>query len=211
MDIINNQQFISSEEELRSLIGYPSEVVKQKDISYIDEHCRDFIARSPFVCISTSDSEGKCDVSPRGDKAGFIQVVDDKHLVIPERPGNKRMDSLRNILSTSEIGLVFLIPGLGETLRINGRAYITKDSDLLKTMAVNGKIPLVGIVVAVEECFIHCAKAFRRSGLWEPESWLNNNELPSAAAIISAYAKLEGMTPEVIAVRLEEGYTQRLY
>lgn len=121
------------------------------------------------------------------------------------------MDSLRNILSTSEIGIVFLIPGLGETLRINGRAHITKDSDLLKTMAVSGKIPVVGIVVAVDECYLHCAKAFRRSGLWEPESWLNKKELPSAATIISAHAQLDGMTPEVIAARLEEGYTQRLY
>jgi PPOX class probable FMN-dependent enzyme len=211
LSFINTQEFISTESELTVLIGSPSELVQHKVISIIDEHCRDFIAKSPFIFISTSDSIGKCDVSPRGDSAGFVQVVDDKHIVIPDRPGNKRIDSLRNILSNPEIGLVFLIPGLGETLRINGRAFLTKNSELLKTMAVNGIVPLVGIVVAVEECFLHCAKAFRRSKLWESESWLNRNVLPSASNILSAHAKLEGMTSEVIAVRLEEGYSKRLY
>jgi predicted pyridoxine 5'-phosphate oxidase superfamily flavin-nucleotide-binding protein len=112
LSFINTQEFISTESELTVLIGSPSELVQHKVISIIDEHCRDFIAKSPFIFISTSDSIGKCDVSPRGDSAGFVQVVDDKHIVIPDRPGNKRIDSLRNILSNPEIGLVFLIPGL---------------------------------------------------------------------------------------------------
>jgi len=211
MSLINREQFISTEEELRSLVGYPSELVQHKVITHIDRHCADFIAKSPFLFISTSDAAGKCDVSPRGDSAGFVQVIDDRHLVIPDRPGNKRMDSFRNILSNPETGLLFLIPGLGETLRINGRAYITKDSELLKTMAVKGIVPLLGIVVAVEECFLHCAKAFRRSGLWEPESWLNQSERPSPSRILSDHVKLDGMTAEVIADRLEEGYSKRLY
>jgi PPOX class probable FMN-dependent enzyme len=211
LSFIDNQKFVTTESELRSLIGYPSELVSHKVISHIEEHCRDFIAKSPFLLISTADSIGKCDVSPRGDSTGFVQVVDDKHLLIPDRPGNKKIDSLRNILSNPEIGLVFLIPGLGETLRINGHAFITKDNELLKTMAVNGIVPLLGIVVAVEECFLHCAKAFRRSGLWEPESWLHKSKLPSASKILSDHAKLDGMTAEVIAVRLEEGYSKRLY
>ncbi|NRF93358.1 pyridoxamine 5'-phosphate oxidase family protein [Paenibacillus frigoriresistens] len=211
LSFIDNKELITTVEELRSLIGYPSELVQHKVISHIDEHCRDFIAKSPFIFISTSDSTGRCDVSPRGDSAGFIRVVDDKHIVIPERPGNKRMDTLTNIISNPEIGLVFLIPGLGETLRINGRAFVTKDRELLNTMAVNGKIPLLGIVVAIEECFLHCAKAFRRSRLWEPESWLNKDELPSAAKILSSHVKLEGVTAELIAERLEEGYSKRLY
>jgi uncharacterized protein len=211
LHVIENKEFISTEEELRSLIGYPSELVKKKVISHIDQHCRDFISKSPFIFISTSDAIGKCDVSPRGDSAGFVQVVDDKHILIPERPGNKKMDTLSNIISNPEIGLIFLIPGLGETLRINGRAFITKDSELLNTMAVRGIVPLLGILVAVEECFLHCAKSFRRSGLWDPTSWLNTNELPSASKILSDHAKLDGMTAEIIAVRLEEGYSKRLY
>ncbi|WP_141692386.1 pyridoxamine 5'-phosphate oxidase family protein [Paenibacillus pectinilyticus] len=208
---INRKEFVSTEEELRSLIGYPSGLVNHKVISHIDQHCRDFIAKSPFIFMSTSDASGKCDVSPRGDSAGFVHVIDETYLVIPDRPGNKRMDTICNVISNPEIGLIFIIPGLGETLRINGQAYITKDKELLQSMAVNEKIPLLGIVVAVEECFIHCAKAFRRSSLWEPSSWLNPSELPSASNILSDHAKLDGMTPEVISDRLKEGYQKRLY
>ncbi|WP_053376397.1 pyridoxamine 5'-phosphate oxidase family protein [Paenibacillus sp. FJAT-27812] len=211
MSFINDQEIILTESELRSIIGYPSEIVQQKSISHLDEHCRDYIAKSPFLFISTSNASGKCDVSPRGDAAGFVHVVDDHYLVIPERRGNKRMDSLCNILSNPEVGLIFLIPGLGETLRVNGRAFITKDSELLKPMAVNQIIPTVGIVVAVEECFLHCAKAFKRSGLWELETRIEKEKLPSASKILSAHIKLEGITSEVIAANLEEGYAKRLY
>jgi len=164
------REIVKTEEELRSITGYPSELVKRKAISYIDHHCRDFISRSPFVIISTSDSSGSCDASPRGDMPGFVLVLDEKRLVIPERPGNRRIDSMRNILSNPQIGLLFLIPGLGETLRINGKAFLVKDGDLLEQMTVQGKKPLIGIVVEVEECFIHCAKAFKRSRFWETES-----------------------------------------
>jgi PPOX class probable FMN-dependent enzyme len=211
MSLINDQEFIATESELRSIIGYPSEIVQQKSITQLDEHCRDFIAKSPFLFISTSNVSGKCDVSPRGDSAGFVHVIDDHYLVIPERRGNKRMDSLCNILSNPEIGVIFLIPGLGETLRVNGRAFVTKDSDLLKPLAVKEIVPAVGIVVAVEECFLHCAKAFKRSGLWELETRLEKEKLPSASKILSAHIKLEGMTSEVIAANLEEGYAKRLY
>lgn len=122
---------IKSEEELRAILGYPSELVKNKAIDALDEHCRQFIAKSPLLIMATSDAEGLCDVSPRGDAPGFVLVLDDNHLVIPERPGNRRMDSLRNILSNPNAGLIFLIPGLEETLRVNGRAYIVRDEELL--------------------------------------------------------------------------------
>ncbi|CAM3336797.1 pyridoxamine 5'-phosphate oxidase family protein [Paenibacillus lupini] len=208
---IDRTQMIHTEAELRSLIGFPSELVEHKVIPAIDHNCRDFINKSPFVFLSTSDSHGKCDVSPRGDAPGFVHVLDDKHLVIPERPGNKRIDTLRNILSNPHIGMEFLIPGLGETLRINGRASITKDMELLKLMAVKERIPLIGIIVEVEECYLHCAKAFFRSQLWKPETWLNKEQLPSPAKIISEHAKIDGATPEVIAARLDDGYKNRLY
>ncbi|GGG04234.1 phosphohydrolase [Paenibacillus albidus] len=211
MTWIDEKQFITSEAELRELVGYPSELVKKKVISHLDENCREFIAKSPLMFISTSDESGKCDVSPRGDAAGFVRLEGDSHLIIPERRGNKRLDSLRNILSNPEIGLVFLIPGLGETLRVNGRAYITKDSGLLQTMAVSGIPPLAGIVVAVEECYLHCAKAFLRSGAWKPETWLESGERPSAARILSAHVQQDGVTAEVIAASLAEGYSKRLY
>ncbi|SDY00430.1 pyridoxamine 5'-phosphate oxidase family protein [Paenibacillus sp. CF384] len=202
---------IETEEELRALIGFPSELVSRKTITHLDHHCTDFISRSPFMVISTADSNGSCDVSPRGDYPGFVLIQNERRLVIPERPGNKRSDSLRNILSNPQIGLLFMIPGLGETLRINGQALLVKDDELLEQMAYNGRKPLLGIAVDVEECFVHCAKAFIRSGLWNPDSWADKESLPSASRIIADHASLPGSDEEVVARRLEEGYAQRLY
>ncbi|MEK8129440.1 pyridoxamine 5'-phosphate oxidase family protein [Paenibacillus filicis] len=211
MQQTDDNERITTEEELRALMGFPSELVQRKAITRLDEACRDFIRQSPFALLSSSDASGQCDVSPRGDGPGFVHVVDEQHLVIPERPGNKRMDTLRNILSNPQIGMLFLIPGLGETLRVNGRAYLTKDRQLLSLMAVRQQVPLVGIVVQVDECFLHCAKAFRRSRLWEPESWLGPQELPSAAQMLSKHVKMDGMNAEQIQARLEDSYRNRLY
>ncbi|MGH2317650.1 pyridoxamine 5'-phosphate oxidase family protein [Planococcus sp. SE5232] len=202
---------IKTVEELREITGKPSELVNNKVISYIDEHCSGFIAKSPFLTLSTADESGFCDVSPRGDKAGFVYVLNDKQLIIPERPGNKRMDSMRNILSNPNIGLLFLIPGLGETLRINGKASVIHDEELLEKMAVNGKSPLLGIGVEVEECFIHCAKAFKRSELWNPETWADKEELPKGAKILAAHAKLPNVDEEAIGKLLEKSYRDSLY
>jgi uncharacterized protein len=204
-------QKVETEEELRSMMGTPSELVKRKAISYLDQNCLEFIANSPFLVISTSDESGFCDVSPRGDQAGFVQVPSEKHLIIPERPGNKRMDSLRNILTNPRIGLLFMIPGLGETLRVNGKAMLVKDEELLGEMAVNGRKPLIGIGVEVEECFIHCAKAFIRSGLWKPDSWPDQTKLPSPAKMLLEHTKLPHATKESIQDSLEESYAKRLY
>ena len=202
---------IETEEELRSMMGTPSELVKRKAISYLDENCVEFISNSPFLVLSTSDESGFCDVSPRGDHAGFVQVLSKKYLLIPERPGNKRMDSLRNILTNPRIGLLFMIPGLGETMRVNGKATVVKDHELFEEMAVNGKKPLIGIGVEVEECFIHCAKAFIRSGLWKPDSWPDQTQLPSPAKMLLEHTKLPQATRESIQSSLEESYTKRLY
>ncbi|UQZ81566.1 Pyridoxamine 5'-phosphate oxidase [Paenibacillus konkukensis] len=199
---------ITGEEELRDLLGYPSEVVARKAIGSLDDHCRDYIAKSPFLLVSTSDSEGRCDVSPRGDAPGFVLVLDGQRLVIPERPGNRRADSLRNIISNPQIGLIFLIPGLEETLRVNGRAYVTRDEELLQRMQAMGKSPQLGIGVVVEECYMHCAKAFKRSQLWRPESWLGRERLPVPARILAAHT---GRDEQSIAQGLVESYTQRLY
>jgi len=202
---------IETEEELRSMMGTPSELVKRKAISYLDENCVEFISNSPFLVLSTSDESGFCDVSPRGDHAGFVQVLSRKYLLIPERPGNKRMDSLRNILTNPRIGLLFMIPGLGETMRVNGKATVVKDHELFEEMAVNGKKPLIGIGVEVEECFIHCAKAFIRSGLWKPDSWPDQTQLPSPAKMLLEHTKLPQATRESIQSSLEESYSKRLY
>ena len=198
-------------EEFRSFIGQPSQRAVNKVISFIDQHCRDFISKSPFLSLSTSNLEGQCDVSPRGDSPGFVTVLDEQHLFIPERPGNRRMDSAENIITNPNIGLLFYIPGLGETLRINGKAYICRDPELLEMNTVNGRVPLFGILVEVEECFAHCAKAFIRSELWNPDSWLAKENLPSVPQMLVAHAKIPNVTADQVSKELQEGYKSRLY
>ena len=202
---------ISSEDELRSLLGFPGELVQNKVISNLDKHCLEFISKSPFLLMATSDNKGMCDVSPRGDAPGFVKVLDEAHIVIPERPGNRKIDSLRNILSNPKVGLIFIIPGLEETLRINGIACIIRDEELLKPMEVNGKIPVLGIGIKVEECFIHCAKAFKRSKLWNPDMWLHKEKLPNIAKMISDHVRLPGMDAEKVDKALQDSYSNRLY
>lgn len=209
MNIFEN--IISSEDELRTLLGYPSELVQNKVIYHLDEHCLEFISKSPFLLMATSDNNGMCDVTPRGDSPGFVMVLNETHIVIPERPGNRKMDSLRNILSNPKVGLIFIIPGLEETLRINGHAYIIRDEGLLKQMEANGKMPIVSIGVSVEECFVHCAKAFKRSNLWNPDTWMQKDVLPNIAKMIADHTKLPGMDAEKIAKALQDSYTNRLY
>jgi uncharacterized protein len=210
MDIVF-KELIHSEEEIRTLIGFPSQLVERKMITYIDHNCEEYISKSPFLVVSSSDSSGKCDVSPRGDMPGFVKVLNEKYLIIPERPGNKRIDSMRNILENPNVGLLFIIPGLGETLRVNGKACLVRDDELLEQMSVNGRKPLLGIGIEVEECFIHCAKAFKRSGLWETSFWADKESLPSASKIIYEHAKLPGSSVESIEERLNESYKKRLY
>ncbi len=202
---------INSFEKLRTMFGEPSELAKRKVITFVDGHCRNYIAKSPFLILSTSDELGFSDASPRGDLPGFVLVLDEKRIVIPDRPGNKRMDSLKNILSNPRVGLLFLIPGMAETLRVNGKASLTLDPELLERMAAGGKKPLLGIVIEVEECFIQCGKALKRSGMWNPESWADPSTLPSGAEILAAHSKLPGTSVADIEDRLEEGYKNRLY
>jgi PPOX class probable FMN-dependent enzyme len=204
-------KILTSEQEIRDLLGYPSEVVQRKTINQLDQHCRDFIALSPLLFVSTADDQGCCDVSPRGDAPGSVLVIDELHLVIPERPGNRRIDSLRNILKNPRIGLIFMIPGLEETLRINGKAFVIQDEEILSRMKVRDKQPILGIGVEVEECFIHCAKAFKRSGLWDVNSWVRVDSLPSIPAILSAHVNSTEYPVEVIKKGLQESYEKRLY
>lgn len=205
------QDVVTSQEELREMFGEPSQMVQNKVIDHLDEHCRHFLSLSPLLILATSDANGKCDASPRGDAPGFVHVVDDRHLVIPERPGNRRMDSLRNILHNPHVGLIFFIPSLGETLRINGRACVIRDEQLLQKMAVNGKVPTIGIGVQVEECYIHCAKAFLRSGLWKPETWTAKEALPDMPKMLAEHVKLPGIGAKEVAEGLRESYVKGLY
>lgn len=175
---------VSSLAELRDILGTPTERAIRKQLSALDVHCRAFIARSPFLVLSTASAKGVCDASPKGDLPGFVKVLDDRTIVIPDRPGNRRADSLSNILENPHVGLLFLIPGMDETLRVNGSAQIVRDQTLLDQLAVDGRRPQLGIVVQVEEAYLHCAKAFLRSRLWDPTRHMPRSEMPTLARMI---------------------------
>jgi len=202
---------VTTEAELRALLGHPSELAIKKEHDALDVHCRSFIALAPFMLLGTTDSEGRCDVSPRGDGPGFVQVLDDKTLVIPDRPGNKRFDSLRNILAHGGVGLLFMIPGVEETLRVNGRARLIGDADVLATMAVRGKVPTLAIAVEVQEAFLHCAKALKRSQLWQEASWPDEDALTARAQIFLDHAPRPGITVAELEASLAESYVKNLY
>jgi PPOX class probable FMN-dependent enzyme len=171
--------------ELRELVGMPSERAVRKQLSALDAHCIEFVRKSPFALLGTSSRDGHCDVSPKGDHPGFALVLDPVTLVIPDRPGNRRLDSLQNILDNPHVGLLFLIPGMDETLRVNGSAVLVQDDGLLDRMAVDGKKPLLGIEVHVEEAFLHCARSFLRAKLWDPSTFMHRTEMPSLARMIA--------------------------
>jgi PPOX class probable FMN-dependent enzyme len=175
---------ITSEAELRDVIGSTTPVVQSKISDRLNDLTRQFIERSPFMLLATSSTDGTCDVSPRGDPAGFVHILDEKTLLVPERPGNKLADSLRNVLDNPHVGLLFLIPGVGDTLRVNGRAALTTDATLLEPLAVEAKTPKLGLLVEVDEVFTHCSKAFIRSDLWNPERHIERSELPSQGEIL---------------------------
>ena len=197
--------------ELRALMGEPSELARKKQIAHLDAHCREFIAHAPFLLLGTSDAAGRQDVSPKGDAPGFVLALDDHRLVIPDRPGNKRLDGMRNILENPRVGLIFLVPGRGETLRVNGRAAITRDEGLLACLEVAGKRPLLAIGVEVEEVFMHCAKALKRSALWQPEQWPDISHMTSAACVLFDQARPEGKTLADVERALDFSYTKTLY
>lgn len=204
------RQRIESVQELEALIGTPSELVIKKVLPELDEHMCRFLSESPFALIGTVDQSGSCDVSPRGDAPPVAKVLSPDSLILAERPGNRRADTLKNVMETGRIGLLFLVPGMGETLRINGRACVTKDQELLADLAHGDKVPLVGIGVAVEECYFQCAKALIRSNLWG-----QHTDHPNASADHYAKVLLDqtgvGDSVESLGEKIAESYRDRLY
>ncbi len=201
---------VRTAEELRSLLGAPGQAALRKQLATLDDHCRNFIARSPILFLGTANEAGLCDVSPKGDAPGFVRVVSDTQLAIPDRPGNRRADSLLNILANPEVGLLFVIPGMRETLRINGAATLHTDADLLDSLAVEGKRPQVAIVVEAREVYLHCGRALVRSSLWNTATWPQPETLPSAAQIFADHLAMPDLTCEVAERVLEEDY-RKLY
>ena len=200
---------ITTEAELRDLIGSPQELVVSKIAPKLNDLTRQFVERSPFMCLATSAPDGSCDVSPRGDPAGFVRILDERTLLIPDRPGNRLADSLRNILANPHIGLLFFVPGVGDTFRVNGRARLVTDEDLLAESEIEGKAPTLGILVEIDECYTQCSKALIRSDLWNPGRHVDRSELPSSGEIMRAVREDEAFDAEEYDKARAERYARR--
>lgn len=200
---------------LRALYGSVDGIALRKSIGFLDRHARAFIQLSPFLTLATQSPEGRADVSPRGDPPGFVRVLDERRLLIPDRSGNNRLDSLTNILANPSVGLLFIVPGFEDTLRVNGKARLTRDPALLAGLEMQGKAPKCGIVVAVEEVFFHCAKAFKRARLWDPAAQVPRSTLPGLARMILEQTedakKMKEAEIEAADAGLEWHYRNELY
>ena len=202
MTDVAQMQFVSTVDELRDLVGEPSPRAAGKVRTSLDEIDRQWLATSPFALLATSDADGHCDVSPKGDPPGATLVVDDRTIALADRPGNRRVDGFLNVLANPHVGLIFLVPGRGDTLRINGRARLVREAPFFDDLIVKGHRPQLAMLVDVDEVFFHCSKAFLRSKLWQPESWNQADaDLPSRAQIAQ---KLE--RPEDSIEDLEQYY-----
>ncbi|HUJ56102.1 MAG TPA: pyridoxamine 5'-phosphate oxidase family protein [Gaiellaceae bacterium] len=193
-----------NETELRDILGEPAELVRKKVADRLNPLTRQFVERAPFVVVATGRPDGGLDVSPRGDPAGFVRILDERTLLLPDRPGNKLADTLTNLLEDDRIALLFLIPGVNDTFRVNGRARIVDDPELLAPSEVDGKAPQLGILVEVEEAYTQCPKALLRSELWNPERHVDRSELPSSGAILRSIAD-----PELDVEEYEEARADR--
>lgn len=204
--------FVTTRDELRTIYKTPrpTDGSIRKELKALDGHCRSFIGKSPFVLIGSSDGAGNADVTPKGDRPGFAAVLDDQTIAIPDRPGNNRLDTLENILLNPSVGLLFLIPGMNETLRVNGDARITIDAGLRERLAVDGKEPQSVVVVTVKAAYMHCAKAFMRSDLWKPETWHDRSTLPTLGQILRDQLALADSV-EATDRWLDESYRQTMW
>jgi PPOX class probable FMN-dependent enzyme len=205
---------IAEREKLRAKLGQVGELAAGKSLGKLDKYARAYIARSPFLCIGTADAMGNADISPRGDPPGFVRIIDDQTLIIPDRPGNNRADTMLNIIANSNVGLLFMIPGIDDTVRVNGKAEIIDDPEPLAPAAVNGKAPRLGIRVKVEEVFFHCAKAFKRSKLWDPSTHESRSFLPGLARIVMEQVRaceVAEAEAETVEAEIQEDYKTKLY
>ena len=203
-------EVVTSEAEVRAVAGEVQQRALDKVVRVIDDHSRRFIAAAPFVFVASTCPDGTVDVSPKGDPPGFVKVLDERTLAIPDRLGNRRFDTFRNILQNPGIGLIFLIPGLAYTLRVGGTAIIARDAALRAELSVNGKAPDHVLVVAVSRLLSHCPKCMIRSGLWKPEAWPDTPDVPSFAETLIAHARI-GESIEHVQAAIESGNRDRLY
>jgi PPOX class probable FMN-dependent enzyme len=199
---------ITTVAELRELYGPPSERSVGKELDHLDRHCREFIALSPFVILASANASGDSDASPKGGPPGFVTVLDEHRLAIPDARGNRRLDSMQNMLENPRVGLLFLIPGMGETLRVNGSVQLTRDPSLLTGMKTGGRAAVLALVVQVQQAYLHCAKSIIRSEVWRPESWSAAEQLPSAAEILNDHIGIGDV--EASAAALADSYANQI-
>lgn len=202
---------INDEVQLRGLYEDPMELALLKQLDRLDDHCRNFIAHAPFVVVGSTRQGRGTDVSPRGDAPGFVRVLDANTIAIPDRPGNNRLDTMSNIVTDSEVGLLFFIPGIDETLRVNGRARLSRDPALMAAAAVKGREPRLMIIVAVREAFLHCGKALKRSRLWHDDYRVEKKDFPSLGRMIVEQTKPKQLTVEQADAFIEDNYVTGLY
>ncbi|MEQ8248159.1 MAG: pyridoxamine 5'-phosphate oxidase family protein [Alphaproteobacteria bacterium] len=198
---------IATEAELRTIIGTAHPITVDKEMDRLDKHARHFISLSPFLCLGTTNGEGIADVSPRGDPPGFVRVIDDTTLVIPERPGNRRADTMLNVMKNPVVGLIFFVPGIEETLRVSGQAAVIDDAALLADMAVQGKAPKLALRIDVERVFFHCAKALKRSRLWEASAQVPRDAFPTPGEVIRDQRRPNDSAVELDALVIEDQKT----
>ncbi|MEO8456415.1 MAG: MSMEG_1061 family FMN-dependent PPOX-type flavoprotein [Chloroflexota bacterium] len=187
---------LDSVDRLREVYRAPSQTSLDKEIDHLDSHCRDFIAHAPIAVLASAGADGQVDASPKGGPSGFVAVLDDKHLALPDMTGNNRLDTMQNVVNGGCVALLFMIPGVDETLRVNGKATVSVDRAVLDACPVNGMPANVAIVVEVQTAFIRCAKALRRSGIWQPERWPDVSELPSPACMLKDHIGLDVSTED---------------
>jgi PPOX class probable FMN-dependent enzyme len=200
---------ITDPDTLRAHFGPVSDLAQRKQLAFLDRHCRAFIALSPFCVLATADGKGGVDASPRGDAPGFVKVLDDTTLLLPDRPGNRRVDSFSNLVANPGVGLLFLVPGIGETVRVNGTGRVITEAALLEQVAAQGKVPATGLVVSVTEAYYHCAKALIRSRLWDPDTRIERKGFPTLGRIIAD--QVGGIDAEKADEGLAVAYRDRLY
>lgn len=204
---MKEEYLIHNEEALRAVIDKPMDKLGEKVLSHVDKHAVAFIKKAPLLFLATSDTKHRQDVSPKGDAPGFVQIFDEKTLIIPDRPGNKLAYGFKNILDTGRAGLIFVIPGEKETLRINGQAFISKDPELLEATAAKGKPAVLCTILKVEECFFHCGKAFIRSKAWDSNTW----PTPEKSKMAAQLANLYKVDAEIVEQTVNEDYENNLY
>ncbi len=202
---------VADKETVREIIGDPIPIVRNKEMPRLDKYCRRFIEMSPFLCLGTASADdGHIDMSPRGDPPGFVKIIDDVTLLIPDRQGNQRVDSMLNITENPRVGLIFFLPGVEETLRVRGRVSITRDPDLLAPLALNGKSPKLGLLVEIDQVFFQCAKALIRSKLWDPATRIKRSEFPPFGQITRDQRRPDAEVEEIEAL-IQESYQTKLY